>query len=146
MGLLVEIKFWLIIDKIKMMNQWQRKLFVKAVQVFMLLADKSSMFKYNNVSKRDFTIGGTYKNQIHITRYLLWGMLEITWSSLLLKLGNTEVTLATLVTVPLMDKYRIRSIMDNSDLISYIILPTAVTREAPHKFNSITIQDINQHV
>ena len=51
------------------------------------------------------------KNQMHSTRHLLWDTLEINWSSVLLKLGNTKVTLLTLVTVPLMDKYRVRSIM-----------------------------------
>ena len=57
------------------------------------------------------------------------------WSSGLLKLGNTEVTLLYSVTIPL---------MDNKELTYYIIVLTGITWQAPYIFNAIIIQDINQ--
>ena len=76
---------------------------------------------------RDFIIKGTLqKNQIHITRHLLWDTLEINWSSVLQILCNNEVTLLNLVTIPLKDKYRVRSIINRNELISYIMLLTGV--------------------
>ena len=57
-------------------------------------------------NSRDFTIRATLqKNQIQIIRHSLSATLEIIWYSVLLKLGNTEVTLPTLVTVHPMEKY-----------------------------------------
>ena len=77
---------------------------------------------------RYFTIKGTLqKNQIHITRHLLLSTFEINWSSVLLKLGNTEATIPTLVTVYLMDKCRDRCIMDGNEHIPYITLLTGFT-------------------
>ena len=45
-----------------------------------------------------------------------------------------------------MDKYSVRSIMDNDNLVSYIMLLTGVTCKAPPKFITIVIQDFNQAV
>ena len=76
---------------------------------------------------RDFiVIGIPQKNWIHITIHLLWDTLEINWSSALPKLGNTEVTLPTSVTIFLMDKYRVRYCMDASELFFNIMLCTCV--------------------
>ena len=65
--------------------------------------------------------------QIHINRHLPWDTLEISWSSILLKLSNTDSILPTLVTVYPMDKYIVRSIMDNNELIFCISLLVGVT-------------------
>ena len=86
------------------------------------------------------------KNQITITKHLIWDTFDINWSSVMLKLGNADITLPTLVAVPLMDKYRVRSIMESNYLNSYIILLTGVTWHGPHKFNAVAIQDINHSV
>ena len=87
-----------------------------------------------------------YKNQIHITKHMIWDTLYINWSSALLKLGNAEATLPPLVTIPFRNKYRVRNIMENNNLISYIILLTSVTRQVPCKLNSIDRKDINHSV
>ena len=96
---------------------------------------------------RDFTFRGTLQEkQIHIARNLLWDTLEINWSSVILKLGNTEVTLPTLVTIPLMDKYTVRSIMDNNELTSYIMLLICFIWQDPHKLSTIVIKDMKKFV
>ena len=64
----------------------------------------------------------------------------------MLKFGNAEITLPILVVVQLVDKYRVKSIIDNTSLISYIMLHTGVTWQAPHKLHVLPIQDINQSV
>ena len=94
----------------------------------------------------DFTIRETVQKRMYITRHLLWNTLEFNQSSALLKLGNTEVTPPTLVAIPLMNKYRVKTIMDSTDLISDIVLFTGVIWQALHKLNTITIEDINQSV
>ena len=71
------------------------------------------------------------KNQIHITRHLIQDTLDINWSSVLMILHNCKITLPTLVIVPLMEKYKIRSNMDSNDLISYITPLTGVTWQTP---------------
>ena len=71
--------------------------------------------------------GNLQRNQIHKVRNLLLDSLETAWSSVLLKLGNSEVSLATSVTIPLIGKHIVRNMMDNNELISYIMLPTPVT-------------------
>ena len=86
------------------------------------------------------------KKQIKITKHLIWGTLDINLFEVLLKLDNAEVTLPTVVSVPVMDKYRDQSIMDNNDLISYIMLLTGVTWQTPNNFNAIVMQDINQSI
>ena len=65
-------------------------------------------------------------HMIHITRHLLLDTLKINFSLVLLILCNIKVTLPTIVTVPFLDKYRVRSIMDNNELISHILLLTGV--------------------
>ena len=58
------------------------------------------------VNPRDFTIRRALpKNHIHITRNFPWDTLEIDWFSVLMKPGNTEVTLPSSVTILLMDKH-----------------------------------------
>ena len=47
-----------------------------------------------------------------------------------LKLGDAEVASLTSVSVSLIDKYRLWRIMDNNDLISYIMSLTGVTCQA----------------
>ena len=92
---------------------------------------------------KDFTARGTLqKNQINSTIDLIWDTLAINWCTVVLKLGNAEITLPTLVTMPLMYKCRIRSIMYNMSLISYILLLTGVTWPFPYKPSALFIQDI----
>ena len=50
--------------------------------------------------------------------------------------------LPILVTVPLMDKYTVRSIMENNNLMLYIMLLTGVTWQAPHKLYALIIQGL----
>ena len=119
------------------------------VYVYMFLAESKLYVPIKLMAltgnSRDFTVSRTLqKNQIHITRHLLWYTLTVNWSLLLLKLGNTEVSLPILVTAPLMDKYRVGSIMRNNELFSCIILLNGVIWLAPHKFNTKNMQDINQ--
>ena len=74
-------------------------------------------------SPRDLTIrGNLQKNQIYMTRYFLCDTFEIDWSRVLLKLGNVEVLLATSVTIPLLNKHRVKCIMDNNEIIYYNML------------------------
>ena len=132
MGLILGIAFWLIVDKIKTMKPCQRKLFANTVHKYMILADtkhylavKLMAVAYNH---RSFTIRGTLqKNQLHITRHLHWDTSEINWSLVLLIIVSIEVTLPTQVTVPLMDKYTVRSIINNGGFVSSIMLLTGAT-------------------
>ena len=94
----------------------------------------------------DFQSEDPYRKLVAHYKTFVWDTLEINWSPMLLKLGSTKVTLTTAVTVPLTDKYRVRSIMNNNDLISYIMLLAGVTWQVPYKFNTVAIQDINQSI
>ena len=137
--------------KLKALKPQQRKLFGNAVHINVFLADSKHyipvMLMSTTGNPRDFTVTGTLqKNYISITEHLIWDTLNIKWSSVMLKVGNDETTLPDLVTVPLMDKYRVRSIMDITSLVSYIFLLTGATQQAPHKCNTLPIQDINQSV
>ena len=92
-----------------------------------------------------FTVRAPQKSQITITKNLIWDTLDINWSLVMLRLGNAEVTLPTLVMVLLMDKCRVRVIMDNNNLNSYIMLLTGVTWQVP-QFSAVVIQEINHSV
>ena len=83
------------------------------------------------------------KNHITLRAHLIWDTSDINWSSVILKLGNAEITLPNLVTVPLVDKYRIRSIMENTTLLPYIMVLTGDTWQAPQNPNALPNQDIN---
>ena len=80
------------------------------------------------------------------TRHLLLVALEINWSSVLLKCGNREVALPTSVTIPLINKCKIKSFINSNEAIFYIMLFIGVTQKAPYKFNTIAIKNINQSV
>ena len=82
----------------------------------------------------------TEKKQIIITKHPFWDTLDTNWYSLMLKVDSADTTLLISVTVPLMNNYRIRSIMDYNDLI---MLFTGVAWQACHKFRGIFILDIN---
>ena len=48
--------------------------------------------------------------------------------------------------IALVDRYRVRSINDNNELISYIMLLTCVTWQTPQNLNTIAILDIKHFV
>ena len=61
----------------------------------------------------------------------------------MVKLDNTETTLPNKMTVPLIDKYRVRGVMRNTFFLFYIVLLAGVTWQASHKPNTLPIQYIN---
>ena len=96
---------------------------------------------------RDFTVRGTLqKNHIKLCKHSIWNPLEINWSKLSLKWGNSEIVLSSVVMVPLIDKYRVWSIIENNTPLFYIMLLTGVTWKAPNKPNALPIQDTNRSV
>ena len=82
---------------------------------------------------RDFKVtGNLQKNHINLIKHLILYTIDINWSAVTLKLGNTGIVLSNVVTVPLIDKYQIRNFMETTILFSYIMLLTGVTLQAPH--------------
>ena len=150
MGLILGIAIWVVFDKNKIMKTMAKKIVWKHSTCVNVLADTKHLLpmKWMVVTSnpRDFTIIGTLQtNQIHITRHLLWDKLEINLSSVLLKLGTTEVTLPILVVLPSMDKYRVEiSWKTKKYHLHYITYCCHMT--SPHKLNTIVIQDINYSV
>ena len=101
----LEIVFWLI--PIKPKETMETELFANTEHVYIFLAVTKHYVHIKLISTTsnhwEFTMRvSLHRNQIHITRHLLWNTLEIYWSSVLLKLGISEVTLPTLVTMPVM--------------------------------------------
>ena len=142
MGLILEIAFCLILNKMKAPKSCREN----TVHIDVFLANSKHHVPIKLMSTagnpKDFTLRGTLqKNQITITKHLILATFDIYWSSVMLKLGK-----ATLVMTPLMDKYRVRSIMDNDDLIPYIMLLTGVIWQSPHKINAVAIEDINHSI
>ena len=54
------------------------------------------------------------------------------WSEVTLNWENFEIVLTSVVKASLIDKYRVRSMMENNTILSYIMLLTGVTWQAPH--------------
>ena len=129
---------------------WQRKLLANTVHIYVFLAFSKYHVSIKLMSTtgkpRNLTLRSTLqKKHINLARHLIWVTLDINWSSVILKLGNAEIVLPNLVTVHLVDKNIVRSIRENTTLLSSIILFMGVTWQAPHKPNALPIQDFNQH-
>ena len=76
-------------------------------------------------------------------KHLIYDTLDINWSELTLEWGNSEIVLPNVVMVSMINKCKVRSIMENNTLLSYIMLLTGVTLQALHKPNALPIQHIN---
>ena len=79
------------------------------VYVFVYVPIKLTAVRGN--PKRFYNWRNLTEKQMHINRHLFCPTVEINQFSVLLKLGNTRVTLPTSVTTPMMDNYRDRSII-----------------------------------
>ena len=78
-------------------------------------------------------------NQIGLEKNCLWDMIKIDWKEVFVTLNGTLIRMPKMVKVPLRDKYRLRTLMDNHFLLLYIMLRQGTSWHALDKMDSETL-------
>jgi hypothetical protein len=63
-----------------------------------------------------------YAQQVTLTKQFLWDILHIDWANVIVKLNGVTVMLPHEITVPLLDKVRVRRMLSEPDLVLHLML------------------------
>ena len=75
-----------------------------------------------------FKIKGTLKSgDVKLNRNYLWDMLEINWNKVTVTFNDNKIELSKIVTIQILDKIKVRRLMNREPLIFHVIIRQGIT-------------------
>ena len=75
-----------------------------------------------------FKIKGTLKSiDVKLNRNYLWDMLQINWNKVTVTFNDNKIELAKIVTIKILDKIKVRRLMNREPLIFHVMIRQGIT-------------------